>query len=121
METPVQTATRLLAALEELAGEETLLIRTMEFVGAVELQERAAPLVEKLCELAANPEVLALRPRVNGLLDRYGQNHHFLDSQLARMQEELNRVTVARGRLRRIAPAYARNGEASASRLNTAA
>lgn len=121
METPLQTATRLLAALEELSGQETILIRTMEFVEAVAVQERAAPLVATLCELAVDPAVAALRPRVTGLLDRWGQNYHFLDTQLARLNEELQRVTEARGRLRHVAPAYRTVPAAAESRLNTAA
>jgi hypothetical protein len=121
METPLQTATRLLTALEDLVAQETLLIRTMEFVGAVELQERAAPLVQRLCGLAEHAGVQELRPRVAGLLERHGQNHHFLDAQLARLQQELERVSGARGRLRRVAPAYQRTQDPAASRLNTAA
>ncbi len=121
METPLQAATRLLSALEELAAQETLLIRTMDFVEAVAVQERSAPLVEKLCALAATPEVRTLRPRVDALLDRSGQNHHFLDTQLARLQGELARVNEARGRLRRVAPAYGTPPAVTQSRLNTAA
>jgi hypothetical protein len=121
METPLQTALRLLTALEELSGQETLLIRTMDFVEAVAVQERSAPLVEKLCALAAVPEVAALRPRVAGLVERCGQNYHFLDDQLMRLQGELTRVNEARGRLRRVAPAYGGLPVATPSRLNTAA
>lgn len=122
METPLQTASRLLTALVELVGQAGVCIRTMDFVEAVEIQERAAPLVERLCDLADHPEVQALRPRVIGLLERYEQNHHFLDTQLARLQEELGRINGARGRLRRMAPAYARGNPAGlAARLNTAA
>ncbi len=122
METPLASAARLLTALEELVRQETLLIRTMDFVEAVGIRERMAPLVEKLCALARDGEVATLRPRLDGLLERCGQNHHFLDGQLERLQGELNRVTEARGRLRRLAPAY-RSGRAPAgeSRLNTAA
>jgi hypothetical protein len=121
METPGQTATRLLAALEEMVREEATLIRTMDFVEAVGVRERTAPLVEKLCSLAADPEVMRLRPRVSALLERWGQNHHFLDTQLLRLQGELNRVTEARGRLRRLVPAYLSPAMAVESRLNTAA
>ena len=121
METPLQTATRLLVALEELAGQETMLIRTMEFVEAVNLQERAAPLVATLCALATEAEVATLRPRVNGLLERWGQNYHFLDTQLGRLHEELQRVSEARGRLRHVAPAYKSVSAPGESRLNTAA
>lgn len=121
MEQPLQTAIRLLTALEELVMEETTLIHTMDFVEAVTVRERSGPLVEKLCSLAAYPEVAGVRPRVALLLDRWGENHHFLDAQLKRLQSELNRVTEARGRLRRVVPAYLGPVMASESRLNTAA
>ncbi len=121
METPGQTATRLLTALEELVMEETTLIRTMDFIEAVEVRERSSPLVEKLCALAVDREVAALRPRVSALLARWSQNHHFLDTQLVRLQGELNRVTEARLRLRRVVPAYVGATAVPESRLNTAA
>ncbi len=121
MEPPFQSATRLLVALDELLGEETALIRTMDFVEAVAVRERMAPIVELLCSLAADPEVVRLQPRVQTLLGRWSQNHHFLENQLVRLQAELNRVTEARLRLRRVVPAYIGSAAASESRLNTAA
>lgn len=121
MEAPLPTAIRLLTALEELTGRATLHIRTMEFVEAAAVQEQAAPFVERLCGLAADPAVAGLRPRVIALLERCGQNHHFLDTQLARLEEELGRVTAARGRLRKVAPAYKVAPLTTESRLNTAA
>ena len=44
-----------------------------------------------------------------------------LDTQLVRLQGELNRVTEARRRLRRVVPAYAGATTVPESRLNTAA
>ena len=131
METRLETATRLLAALEDLVAQEAMLVRTMDFVDAVAIRERAAPVVERLCELAADwsgdesqsPAGIAVRQRLSELLDRAGQNYHFLETQLARLQTELDRVSEARGRLRRVAPAYSayRRTSAGESRLNTAA
>jgi hypothetical protein len=121
METPFHTANRLLTALEELVMEETTLIRTMDFIEAVTVREQTGALVEKLCSLAGDAAVAGLRPRVTALLDRWGQNHHFLDRQLERLQGELNRVTEARGRLRRMVPVYLGQSGASEPRLNTAA
>jgi len=121
METPLETARRLLRALDELVMQETLLIRTMDFVEAVEVQERAAPLVDRLCALAEYESVRALGPELAILLDRRSQNYHFLDTQLQRLQGELDRVTIARGRLRKVAPAYRPLPMATESRLNTAA
>lgn len=125
VEASLATAARLLTALEELVGEEATLIRTMDFVEAVEVRERAAPLVEKLCSLAEDPALAAaLRTRTAELIERSNQNYHFLDSQLTRLQAELGRVNEARGRLRHVAPAYGsprRNAAPTESRLNAAA
>jgi hypothetical protein len=120
METPLQAAQRLLTALDELVMQETMLIRTMDFVEAVEVRERATPLVARLCTLAEDPAVQELRPRATALLNRCSQNYHFLDIQLQRLQGELDRISSARGRLRKVAPAY-RGGVLAESRLNTAA
>lgn len=122
METPLQTATRLLGALEALSAEETALIRTMDFVEATAVRERAAPLVDRLCELSVDPSVQSLQPRVATLLERSAQNYHFLNAQLTRLNEELSRVTEARHRLRRVAPIYkVAPSRPTESRLNTAA
>lgn len=121
METPLQTAARLLAALEDLAAQESSLLRTLEFVNAVAIQERAAPLVLKLGELGRFPEVAVLQPRVAALLARRTQNRHYIDAELARLQAELRRVDEARVRLAGLAPAYSASASPIQSRLNTAA
>jgi hypothetical protein len=121
METPVQTAVRLLSALEDMAAQESNLLRTLDFVDAVEIQERAAPLVQKLVELAHHPEVAALQSRVGALLTRRNQNRHFLDAHLAQLQSELRRIDEARVRLAGLAPAYCTGSMNVQSRLNTAA
>lgn len=117
-----QTARRLLAALEDLAGQEAVLLRSLDLVEAVQISERAAPLVEKLCALAADPDLAPLRPRIEELVAQRRRNAVLLDSHLARLQSELRRIDEARSRLSRVAPVY-NGGVAPAleSRLNTAA
>lgn len=121
METPFQTATRLLAALEDLTAQESVLLRTLDFVDAVALQERAAPLVDQLSALAIHPDVAKLKPKVTSLVDRRQQSRHFLDAQLGRLQSELRRIDEARTRLSRVAPAYVTAERSVESKLNTAA
>ncbi|MFI5336188.1 MAG: hypothetical protein ACHQ5A_05370 [Opitutales bacterium] len=121
METPVQTALRLLDALEDLAAQETANLRNLDFVEAVQVLERSAPLVNRLAELAADPEVLALRPRIAALLDQRQQSASLLDAHLARVQSEMRRVDEARARLAKIAPVYGPGTLRIHSRLNTAA
>jgi len=125
MSPALATATRLLTALDELLTEETILLRTQDYVEAVAVRERAAPVVEKLCALAADFSADSVfRLRLEDLLDRGEQNLRLLDSELARCHDELLRVGEAHGKLRRMAPAYrtARSGlAASGSRFDTAA
>ncbi len=121
METPLQTATRLLMALEDLTAQESILLRTLDYVDAVALQERAAPLVDQLSALAIHPEVAQLKGKVMSLVDRRQQSRHFLDAQLGRLQSELRRIDEARTRLSRVAPAYVTAPRIVESKLNTAA
>jgi len=121
METPFQNALRLLSALEDLAGQESVLLRSLDLVEAVQISERAAPLVEKLCELALDPAVATLKPRVEELVSRRRRNAVLLDNHLARLQSELRRIDEARTRLSRVAPVYFGGAPTTESRLNTAA
>ncbi|MBI5423556.1 MAG: hypothetical protein HZA32_05675 [Opitutae bacterium] len=121
METPLQTAQRLLTALEDLASQESVLLRSLDLVEAVQISERAAPLVEKLCTLAVDPTVALLRPRVEELVAQRRRNAVLLDSHLARLQGELRRIDEARSRLARVAPVYSGGAPLVESRLNTAA
>lgn len=123
MKSPLTTAQRLLSALEELASEETVLLRSLDLFEAVQLAERAAPLIERLCGLLAEaPEIGTLRPRVEALVAQRRRNSAMLDSHLARLQSELRRVEEARKRLARVAPVYGGIAPAPAApRFNSAA
>ena len=121
METPSQTAQRIITALEEFARQESVLLRSLDLVEAVQISERAAPLVQRLCELAGHPEVAGLRPRVEELVAFRRRQATLLDAHLARLQRELHRINDARVRLSRVAPAYGGPTAATESRLNTAA
>ncbi|MDP2137101.1 MAG: hypothetical protein Q8J74_04535 [Candidatus Didemnitutus sp.] len=121
MSTPLQTAHRLLTALEDLVSQEAVSLRSLELAEAVQIAERAAPLVDELCALAAIAEVGSLRPRVEELVVQRRQSAVLLDSHLARLQGELHRIDEARRRLSRVAPAYTGGAAPSESRLNTAA
>jgi hypothetical protein len=111
----------LLAALEELTAQESVLLRTLDFADAVAVQERAGPLVDQLSALAIHPEVSSLRDKVLRLVERRQQSRLLLDAQLGRLQSELRRLDEARTCLTRVAPAYAGVSRAGNSKLNTAA
>jgi len=120
----LQRARRLLDALNELASQEAVLLRSLDLVEALQIAERAAPLVEEICALAAEPDVAVLREDVQKLVERRQRNAALLDVHLSRVQDEMRRVDEARRRLTRTAPAYQRSLGATTppeSRLNTAA
>jgi hypothetical protein len=116
------TACRLLSALEEFVVQEEILLREQAFVEIADLRTYAAPVVEKLCELADEFTVDSVfRLRLEDLLHRSGQNFRLLTSELARRHEELIRVGEALSRLRHVGPAYKSARSAHESRLNAAA
>jgi hypothetical protein len=120
METPLKTAQRLLVALEDLVSQESVLLRSTNYLEAVTIQERAGPLVHELARLADQPGVAALKPRVDALMEIRMESWHYIDANLNRMQQELARIKEARVRLARIAPVYGANG-IRRNRLNAAA
>lgn len=125
MEEPFDRALRLLAALEELAGQEAVLLRSAsaaEAVQAAEIVGRAEPLVQALGELAGDDRVRGLSPRIAALMARRRENAAVLESHLARLRSNLRSLDESRGRLARIAPVYGGGPEVPPeSRLNTAA
>lgn len=124
MDSPFDKASRLIATLEDMAGQESVLLRSLDLVEAVQICEKAAPLVERLCALASEPGVAGLQSRIGELVAQRRRNATMLDAHLARLQGELRRIDEARNRLSRVAPAYgsmATNVAPAESRLNTAA
>ncbi len=122
METPRATADRLLAALEQLAKREGVLLRSLDLIEAVDIGAQAEPLVRKLCALVDNPTVVPLRDRIEELVACRRRHAATLDEQIARLQGELCRLNEASQRLSRMAPIYSPPPAApTRSRLNTAA
>jgi hypothetical protein len=123
METRLQRGRRLLAALEDLASQEAVLVRSLDLVEALQLADRAAPLVTEVCGLAAEPDAAEIRPAVAALVERRRRSAVCLEEHLARVREELRRLDEARRRTARTAPAYRpiRETPAVESHLNTAA
>lgn len=123
METRLQRGRRLLAALSELASQEAVLVRSLDLVEALQLAERAAPLVTEVCGLAAEPDAAEIRPAVAALVERRRRSSACLEEHLARVRDELRRIDEARRRTARTAPAYRpiRPDPLVESHLNTAA
>lgn len=102
----VERARRLLAALDDLAGQEAVLLRSLDLVEAIQISERCSPLVDEICRLASEPEVQELHTQVGELLALRQRNAALLESHLSRVQEEIRRVDESRRRVARTAPVY---------------
>ncbi len=112
METPAQMLLRLLAAFEDLVAQEALLLQTDNYAAVLEMQDRTAPLVSRLIELAKVADAAA-RDRLAGVLMRRQRSQDLLSKQIARIREELNEIRSSQRRVAQIAPVYGRSGGGS--------
>ncbi len=110
METPAQTCTRLLAALEDFAAQETAVLAARDFAEFARIQRRAAPLVELLGRRGPAIADSAFRARVRGLLERRRQTDDHLGVEIARAKEELQRTRESEQRVAQISSVYGRAG-----------
>jgi len=108
METPAQLCARLLAALEDLAAQETASLQARDFAAVIHLQERAAPLVAHLAEHGPAVADDALRARIAAWLAQRRENGEWLAGQIARTKAELEKLDATRRRVTRLAPVYGR-------------
>ena len=120
METPGQTAARLLASLEELIEQEGMYLRGGFYDLAVETRERAAPFVQRLCATANLPDVAEHRPRIEALIRRSAGHATFLQEKIEELGVEIRRTDQARFRAVQMAPAYARASGTAAPRFQAA-
>jgi hypothetical protein len=109
METPAQRCTRLIAAFEELAAEETAALHARDFVAANAIGERAAPLVEWLVTYGS-VMTPPLRERLTAVHAQRAKNSEFLTAEIARAREELQQIGASRRRVAQIAPVYGGGG-----------
>jgi hypothetical protein len=105
METPAQQCTRLLAALKDLLAEESVLIGAQDYAAVTRIQERAAPLVERLAALAPAADIEARASAISVMALR-NQNLERMAAQIAAVEGALEQTREARSRLTQVAPAY---------------
>jgi len=118
----ITKARRLLAALDEWAQTEELLLGSGQGSRALAAHQRAAPLLSELMPLIADPAVTAaLQPRLTAWLERRRENWRRARQLRTRLLEEGERIAGARMRLARLLPAYHRDGGGVRSRRLTAA
>jgi len=118
-------AARLLASIEEFVGQEILALRAGDYPGAMRIQERAAPVISRLCHLGAGRPAwwtAALGRRLDAVLARRRQSRALVAAHRKDLSAERDRLAEARRRLWTVAPAYAgcRAASRQSSRLNAA-
>lgn len=118
METPHQTIGRLLSAVEALTREEEHLFNQGQYVESTAVQQRAMPLVRKIAELLVGPNVAqtlepALQSRLQILLKNRQDHYDQLSARLEATQQELDKISAAQLRARRMRPVYREPANAS--------
>ena len=113
METEVQRCSRIVTALEDLAGQEATALANRDFATVLALQERTQPLIDFV---AANGSVVTkasgLRVRISALRDRRNRTSTALSAQLEQTRTDLAQIQVKQRRVARIMPAYGQAAEA---------
>jgi hypothetical protein len=116
-------ARRLVAALEEFTEQQAFSLSVGNAVHAVELQRRAAPLIQRLCELAAREPDLTRAIGVR--LDSLFAARRNLQRRLAVRREQVitrrRQIAESRQRLQELAPAYGARLAAVPTRLSARA
>src|SRR4051794_4832065 len=109
METPAQMCVRLVTALENLAAQEAACLQNRDYAAVVQIQERAAPLVEHLA--AHGPEVAdgKLRARIAALLQQRHENGVRLSAEIGRTRQQLQDLQATQRRAAQVAPVYGRS------------
>ena len=105
METRAQTVDRLLTAFEDLAAQETLLLRAEDYPAVLSVQQRVAPLVDRLTALGGAAGVGG-RERIAAVCARRRQSEAWLAAALVRRRDELRQTRTTERRLALVRPAY---------------
>lgn len=106
METPAHRIQRWIDALDDLTGQESLLLQSGEPRNALPVQQRIGSLIEALVGHAADADSSARR-RITALVERRRSSEAWLNDALGRGRAELRQLESDRRRLIRMRPAYA--------------
>ena len=118
METPGQTFSRLVTALEGVVAQEEFLLRSEDYPAMAAWQQRAVPLIDHLVELDLGAADAAMRARVVRLMARRASNQTLLATKIGEARAELNRLRDDEQRVARISPSYGRSPAAPVRQLS---
>lgn len=105
MPSSTQRCARLVAALEDLAGQEEAALRTGEFAAVASVQARTAALLDDLAA-HANAADERSRERIGAVQARRARTSAWLAEEIERSRAELRQTEVSQRRVARIAPVY---------------
>jgi hypothetical protein len=118
MKGAIAKASRLLAAIDELAAEESIWLKAGNAGQALASHLRSVPLLAELCSVVSDPTVAAA---VGGGLARLNERRQLNQTRLGSLKSRLladgERIAGARLRLGRLSSAY---GAVKGSRLRAA-
>ena len=117
MNSLAQTFARLLTALEDLLTQEAVLLQVADYPGVLALQQRSAPLVDRLASLAAHADA-AVRRRVAAVVARRAEAMELLAAEITRTRVELSDMQASQHRAARIAPVYGSTPAPHAGKLS---
>ena len=107
MDSLLRQFTRLVAALEDLAEQESAAMVHRDFASLLAIQERAEPLVAFLVSAGNRDSIPAeLSIRIATLRARREQTSRALAAELDKTRRELEETSVAQRQVARVAPAY---------------
>lgn len=106
MDTPAQTCARLVVALEDLLACEAASVKNRDYSSALDIQERAAPLIDYLAINGSRYPDSGLQKKIHALAERRRITGELLSAQLAEVKENLQSTRASQHRVARIAPVY---------------
>jgi len=111
METPGESALRLLTAVEALTAEEAVAVKAGELTRTLEIQDRLEPLLTRLVELCTSEELpprlrLLLPPRVAEVRSRRLASQQLIEASAAAARASLAKLETARQQLAAMRSVY---------------
>jgi hypothetical protein len=107
METGIQRCSRVIAALEDLAEQESAALVHRDFSAVLALQDRAGTLISFLASAREKDRAQA-NDRLKALHARRERTHQALAAELEGARRALQETSVAQNRGAQVAPAYGR-------------
>lgn len=106
METPRQRCVRLIAALEDLADQESACVRANDFAAVIDVQRRAAPLVAYLIDHGPSVADAGIRQRLGTVIALRDRTAAEIQRRVNETRHKLDELRMAQQRVSQVAPVY---------------